>query len=570
MYRRLLLAGCFALPVALGALAQAEAERQLDAAIERLRTALGPGATLEWRERRVDPVTGAARLAGVSLRQGPNRLTMEEVTLAGLANDRVANATASGVRLEEAKRGDAPGPMVATLGRVSLAGLVLPPGAAGTPVDWSAAAIESGTAEGLRVDAPGRGEASLGRASVTGYAPGRLGEAVLEGLSFLDRSKGETRMALGRARLAGATVPRIGAEVDPWALAADAALLEGVELRVEKDDVAIRLGRVQAEAWGEGRNTNLVAEGLRVEGSSADTGPFAADLGRLRASGVPLRDMARAFATDVNPPQPVQGQEQSGEMQGLVISSRGAPLVRVGEMRVTSGWDPAAPATQVSSATVEGIGFNLPDEFGGAWLAGLGFKEVLARIGMAARLTPEGRMTADPFAIQAMGMGSLGFTMDVRGVEVPKEGAPAPATDDPFALVGNWSIAAFSVRYTEDGLLRAVLAQQAAQERVPERQLRERYATMALRTPVPGSGPKEAPEIRRMREALAAFARDLGSIEIALRPAKPVPMMEMMGAAGLPPDQLVRDFGLTVTATPPRPAMATPPSSIVIPAPPRP
>ncbi|MBP0491899.1 hypothetical protein [Roseomonas indoligenes] len=567
MNRRLLLAGCFILPIAAGALAQAEADRQLNAAIARLRTALGPDAQVEWRERQVDPVTGAARLAGVTVRQGPNRLTMEEVTLNGLAEDRVAAATASGVRLEEAKRGDAPGPMVATLGRVTLAGLVLPPGAPGKPVDWSAAAIESGQAEGLRVEATGRGEAALGRLSVSGYAPGRLGEAVLEGLTFVDRSKGETRMALGRARLAGAVVPRIGAEVDPWALAADAALLEGVELKVEKENVAIRMGRVQADAWGEGRNTNLIAEGLRVEGSSTETGPFAADLGRLRVAGVPLRDMAHAYAKDVNPPQPVQGQDQSGELQGLTVSSRGTPLVRVGEMRVTSGWDPAAPSTQVSALAVEGIGFNLPDEFGGAWLADLGFKEVLARIAMVAKLTPEGQMTANPFAIEAANMGRLGISMDVRGVEVPKAGAPNPTADDPFALIANWSIAAFSIRYTEDGLLRAVLAQQAAQERVPERQLRERYATMALRTPMPGSGPKEPLELRRMREALASFARDLGSIEIALRPAKPVPMMEMVGAAGLPPERMVRDLGLSITAAPPRPTMTTPPSSIVIPTP---
>ncbi|MCR0981708.1 hypothetical protein [Roseomonas populi] len=553
MNRRLLLAGCFALPIGLGALAQAEADRQLDAAIARLRTALGPDAVVEWRERRVDPVTGAARLAGVTVRQGPNRLTAEEITLSGLAEDRVAQAVANGVRLEEAKRGDAPGPMVATLGRVTLAGFVLPPATPGGPVNWSAATLESGQAEGLRVEAPGRGEASLGRASVTGYAPGRLGEAVLEGLTFTDRSKGETRLALGRARLAGAVVPRIGGEVDPWALAADAALLEGVELKVEKEEVAIRMGRVTAEAWGEGRNTNLAAEGLRVEGSSAETGPFAADLGRLRVAGVPLRDMARAYATDVNPPQPRQGEEQSADLEGLAVTAGGAPLVRIGTLRATSGWDPAAPATQASALAAEGISFNLPDEFGGAWLSGLGFKDILARLTMAAKLTPEGRMTADPLSFDLANMGRLGITMDVRGVEVPKAGAPSPDKDDPFALVANWSLAGFSIRYTEDGLLRAVLAQQAQQERVPEQQLRERYATMALRAPLPGTGPKEPLEIRRMREALAGFARNPGSIEIALRPAKPVPMLELMGAAALPPDRLVRDLGLSITATPPAP-----------------
>ena len=55
MHRRLLLASCFVLPVALGALAQAEAERQLDAAIERLRTALGPDAARPRGLQGADP-----------------------------------------------------------------------------------------------------------------------------------------------------------------------------------------------------------------------------------------------------------------------------------------------------------------------------------------------------------------------------------------------------------------------------------------------------------------------------------------------------------------------------------
>ncbi|HEY8610207.1 MAG TPA: hypothetical protein VIL69_02835, partial [Roseomonas sp.] len=104
----------------------------------------------------------------------------------------------------------------------------------------------------------------------------------------------------------------------------------------------------------------------------------------------------------------------------------------------------------------------------------------------------------------------------------------------------------------DEGLLRALVAQQAARERVPERQLRDRYAQMALRTPMPGAVVgKEAPELRALREAVAAFARDLGTIEIALRPPKPVPMLEFMALGGRPADRVVRELNITARATPP-------------------
>lgn len=556
--RQLLLTGCIALPLALaaglGAQAQMEADRQLDAAIARLRAGLGPEGAVEWRSRSVDPVSGTARLAGVTVRRGAERMTAEEVVLGELAGDRVGRAVLSGLRMEGVTS-DKPGRIVATAGRVSLSGLVLPavpggaPGTAG--VDWSAASAEEAVAEGMRMENPGRGDAELGRLSVAGYAPGRLREAVLEGFRFTDRSDGEVRIRLGRARLAGAVVPRIGAEVDPWALAADAAQLEGVELAVEKQQVTLRLGRAQAEGWGPGRLATLGLEGLGVEGETPESGPFTAELGRMSLTGVPVRDIAHALAHDVNPPQLGPGQEQLGEAEGFAISSKGAPLLRIGRLRARAGWDAAMPGVELGSVGVEGLALDLPAEYGGSWLDGLGFKRVLGGLELATRLVrAEGRLLTDPFALRAEGMARLGFTVDLRGFETPVPGQPV--ADDPMAMMAGWSLGGFTMRYTEDGLLRALLAQQAAQERVPERQLRERYAAMVMQMPIPGAGAgKGGAELGRLRAALAAFARDLGSIEVSLRPAKPVPLLELMAASSMPPDELVRRMNITATATPP-------------------
>jgi hypothetical protein len=200
---------------------------------------------------------------------------------------------------------------------------------------------------------------------------------------------------------------------------------------------------------------------------------------------------------------------------------------------------------------VEGLLLDLPAEYGGATLDSIGFKGIQGGLGADTRLTrKEGRLVVEPFFIQADSMGRFGMTMDIRGFDVPVPGQPA--TDDPMSIVSNWSVAAMSLRYADQGLLRALIARQAAEERVPERQLRERYATMALRTPLPGAGRgKEAPGVTRVREALAGFARDLGTIELAIRPAKPVAFLQAMGFVAMPPDQAVRELNLTATATPP-------------------
>jgi hypothetical protein len=554
--RALLLASCIAVPVALGALAQAEAERQLDAAIARLRAGLGPDGAVEWRGRSVDPVTGTARFQGLTIRQGSSRLTVQEAVLGDVREDRIGQASLNGLRIEAVARGPS-GTAVVTAGRVTLNALAVPAAGSGPAVDWPAVAVEQAVAEGLRAEVQGRGDADLGRLTLSGYAPGRAREVVIEGLRLDDRHNrhnGATRILLGRARLAGAEFPRIGQRFDPWALAADDAVLEGAEVTVEKQNGRVRLGRAHLGNWREGQIASLAAEGLSVSGDTPDTGPFTAELGRLALSGIAARDTAYAIAHDLNPPQAAPGQEQAGEMEGLAVSQNGAPLLRLGSLRLRNSWEGAGTPVALGSLALDGLAVDLPAGYGGDWLANLGFKAILARIGVQTRLnSEEQRLVTDSFTIEATGMASLGLSMDVRGFEAPAPGQPSAANDDPLAVISQWSVAGFTIRYTEEGLVGALLARQAAREQVPEAQLRERYAQMVLRTPVPGANAgKEVAALRPIREALASFARDPGTIEISLRPPKPVPMLELAGIVGMPPEQAVRNLNLTVTAMPRR------------------
>ncbi|MBI0534569.1 hypothetical protein D9599_03165 [Roseomonas sp. KE2513] len=549
--RHLLLASCLALPVALGALAQAEGERQFDAAVARLRAGMGPDGTIEWASRSIDPVTGRVRLQGVTLRHGTERLTAEDATLENLATDRVGSAVLNKVRVEAPGAAGTKDPMVATAARVTFSALVLPAIAGGPAVDWSAAAAEAATLEAVRVETPGVAEAELGRLQLSGYAPGSLREATAEGFTFTDRTDGVTRVQVGRARLAGATVPRVGQPFDPWALAADAALIEGAEMSSEKDQVAFRLGRTQFDGWGEGRLSSMSMEGLAVGGDASGSGRFEAQVGRVAFAGVAVRDIAYAMANNLNPPQGAPGQDQSGSIEGINFTLGGDQVLRIGAIRGLNTWDSNAPGTEVGQMAVENLALDLPDEFGGEMLDTLGFKVIQGALGVDTRLTrKEGHLVVDPFFIQADGMGRLGLTMDIRGFDVPVPGTPS--TDDPFAMIANWSAAGMSLRYTDQGLLRTLIAKQAADSNVPERQLRDSYAQMALRTPLPGAGRgREAPGVTRVREAFASFARDLGTIELTIRPPKPVPFLQAVGFVGMPPDQAVRELGLTATATRP-------------------
>ena len=554
--RPLLLATCLALPLATGALtigvlAQAEGERRFDAAAARIRAGLGPDGALEWRTRSIDPVSGRAVLQGVTIRRGAERMTAAEATLDDLRADGVGRALLNRVRIEAPDPAGGPQPMVATAGRITLSALVLPALAGGPAVDWSGAAVEDAVGEDLRVETPGVATAELGRLQLSGYAPGTAREAVMEGLRFVDRREGETRIGLARARLAGATVPRFGQPFDPWTLAADSALVEGAEVAVEKEGVLFRLGRTQLDGWGEGRLATLAMEGLAVEGDAPGSGPFGAEVARVSFAGVALRDTAYAIAKNLNPPQGAPGQDQSAAIEGIAVALGGTPVLRIAAIRGLNTWDAAAPGVEIGRMAVEGLLLDLPAEYGGATLDSIGFKGIQGGLGADTRLTrKEGRLVVEPFFIQADSMGRFGMTMDIRGFDVPVPGQPA--TDDPMSIVSNWSVAAMSLRYADQGLLRALIARQAAEERVPERQLRERYATMALRTPLPGAGRgKEAPGVTRVREALAGFARDLGTIELAIRPAKPVAFLQAMGFVAMPPDQAVRELNLTATATPP-------------------
>ncbi|WP_376088827.1 hypothetical protein ACE7GA_16855 [Roseomonas sp. CCTCC AB2023176] len=593
--RALLASAAFAtlLGLAAHAVAQAEAERRLDAALDRFRAVLPPGSTFEMRGRTVDPVTGVARLTSVLVRDGESQLVAEEVTLRDLDDDRVGAATVRGLRLTGPARsatpavppaapptggkGPAPGAAPAaasgalTIAQTSLTNLRLP-GAGGTgpaAVNWAEAAVESAVMEAVAFEAPDPGAFTLGRVTLSNYAPGRIGEATLEGLRFTeDPSKGQGRMALGRARLANATIPRIGADADPWTLTADTALIEGAELDLPGERITFRLGRLEVEGWGEGRLTRAALAGLAFAGPGNGTvGDFDLRAGRLEFSGFPMYNTARAMARNVAPPSAAPTRAVSGMAQGLSATFSGRQVVAIGGMRLESAPMPNDPTAQAGTMTVEGISLDLPPEAGGSLLSGLGYRALTGRIDVTSTGSEASRtLTADPLAITADNMGRLELRMDIRNWSNPPAGSDMSDSGQALARMAEWQLASFAIRYADAGLLPRVFAQQAREQRVPEARLRDQYAQMTLQTPLPeGRDPNAT---RLIRQAVANFIRNPGTIEIAMRPPQPLAFGALMGVSGNPSGDLVRELGLTARAFPPgaTPGPAAAPAVVVPPA----
>jgi hypothetical protein len=188
-----------------------------------------------------------------------------------------------------------------------------------------------------------------------------------------------------------------------------------------------------------------------------------------------------------------------------------------------------------------------------------------------------GRLEIEPLRLAWEQAGTLTIAAQVDGVPgTPPPGAPV----DPEATAMQFAaarLAGLRLTLRDQGLLGRVLAQQARAQRIPEARLREQWAQMALAMPMPGARPAapapardagpagkgkgsasptprsgsasggSADSLVPMRQALASFIRQPGTIEITLRPPQPLPFLEM-GDLGGNPAEAVQRLGLTVVA----------------------
>ncbi|MBD0274418.1 MAG: hypothetical protein ICV73_21095, partial [Acetobacteraceae bacterium] len=210
----------------------------------------------------IDPARGSVRLLDVSMDGRGRRVAMEELTLDGLRDDGLAEATARAVAVRD-RQG------TATVARLRLAGLSVqrpPPGAGFRP---DMVRLDALRIEGLRM--AGRSDAVLAELSVEDYGAGRAGRVSLAGFEMrVPRSAkcvAVARAALRGLDLAAGLAALVASEAPPRMQGSFGLEVEGFAVR-EGIRPAGGFGtlRVSAEVPATGPETgSLALRDLRIE-----------------------------------------------------------------------------------------------------------------------------------------------------------------------------------------------------------------------------------------------------------------------------------------------------------------
>lgn len=519
-----------------GALAQAEAERRLDAAIERLQGALGPEARIEIGGRRFEPVSGRATLTDIVILRGGDRMAIPEAILSDLSETRIGRAELRGIT-ERGADGT-----VAEARRVLLSGLALPP--AGQTMTAAAIAFDSlgveeirGAAEGVKV--------AVARLAVRDWRDLGLGAGVLEGFHY-QAADGEA-FRLGRITLDSVALPFAGSDFAPARFRAGRIALERVALQAPGQGGGATLDRLDLRDWAPGRLAALVLEGLRGGGQVQTLGAATFALTRAEVSGIDAAGTVEALLAGRQPPDPRDGEPQRLALEGFESQAEGQPLLAFG--RLLNEWTLQGG---IAAATLRLDGFRLTLPRGDATpLEALGYREIAGGIETRASLPRAGgRLEIDPLRIAWDEAATLALAAQFDGMPPLSEAGEAVEPNATLLALAEARLAGLALTLRDQGLMGRVIAQQARIQRIPQARLREQWAQMALALPVPGANPGGSPSADPylpVRQALAAFIRQPGTLEIALRPKAPVPLAELPLALADPAGTALR-LGLTAMA----------------------
>ncbi len=240
------------------------------ATIRTLRALLGPEARLRYGAAEVtDPARGAVRLRDVTIARPGETTTIEELSLDGLREDGVAEASARNLVGRE------PDGTLARIERLAIRDLALirPPGGGDPgPGDVRLGALRL---EGLSIE--GDSPLAIGALVVEDHGTGRTSRVEIEGFEFRDPGgPGATgpvdRISLGRLSLRGldlaGTLAAMGRQESPprpdgaWALEVEEVALAGEGRRIGSLERLRLEGEVPATGLDTGR---LTLRGVRVE-----------------------------------------------------------------------------------------------------------------------------------------------------------------------------------------------------------------------------------------------------------------------------------------------------------------
>ncbi len=532
-----------------GALAQAEAERRLDAALERLRASLGAEARLSWQRREVDPVTGTARLLGLAVQTATDRLTVAEARLSDLSATRIGRAELTGLRMEDGKVA------TAEAARLVVAGLPLPPPGAG----FDPFALELGLLEldRLRVSHAQEGRLALGRLAVSGLRPGALDSAVAEALAFEpEANAGTLGFRLGRLALEAIELPMAGGMPDPAGFRAAAIAIEDAAFSEPREQVEVALARFAMHDWIPGRDTRIALERLRVDAPFGPLGAGQVRLGRVGVSGIDMAGTVAAVLANLQPPDPRPGVPQRMAIEAVEATLEGRPLLGLGLLSADGGL--TADGVMTGGFAVEALMLALPPGMD-LGLQALGYDRIAGGLSVQGQVPRAGgRLSVAPAFVAWDGAGRLSVSAELDGIPATAEAGAPVDPDAAMAEMAAAKLASLVLRWDEQGLLERLVAKAARDQGSTPARVREEWARMAEAMPLPGAPPPgPAPRGRQpgaappdpfapLRQPVAAFIRNPRAIEIALRPPQPIAFAALPKFQSAPPAEQLRLLGLTV------------------------
>jgi len=233
------------------------------AAVARLRALLGPETALTYRSAEsIDPARGSVRLLGVAMDGRGRRVTMEELTLDGLRDDGVVEATARALTARDARNNIA-------VARLRLAGLTVQRPPPGTEFRPDMLRIDALRVEGFRIT--GNSDSTIAEFSVEDYGAGRVGRVSVSGFDMRVPRSGNrvtaARAALRGLDLAASLSALVAGEAPPRREGSYGLEVEGVSVR----DGGRALGgfgtlRIGGEVPASGPETgSLALRELRIE-----------------------------------------------------------------------------------------------------------------------------------------------------------------------------------------------------------------------------------------------------------------------------------------------------------------
>lgn len=308
------------------------------------------------------------------------------------------------------------------------------------------------------------------------------------------------------------------------------------------DEAELGAARVVLAGYGAGEPTRVEVEDLsfRDPAPSGD-GPDSVTAGAAVVDGYDVATALGAVLRDAEPPPPVDLKEVVADR--LVFSRTGTAVASVD--RLAAAWDVADKASRSATFAVRGFDAPVTEETirdNGSFFEEAGYERLGGDLDVAVAYDAgTGVARIGPVSLVGRDMGSIAATVVLANAPDPL----AVGEPDPDAWMRS-KIAGIELSYTDHSLMRRALAAAAADQGITEGELVETSVRQIDALLSGGGAPGDVQ--REMLEAVQAFLKSPGTIELTAAPAEPVAVPALVMTLMMAPVEALDLLGVRVSA----------------------